>query len=160
MSGGPPRGPLPTTDVIIEITPAGRGDGSNQTTREPKIVLIRRKNPPHGWALPGGFLDAGERAADGARREAAEETGLDVQIDVLLGVYSDPKRDPRGMHTMSIVFVGHAEPGAVPRGGDDAAEAAVFALDELPDDLVFDHPLMIEDYRRWRSSGRLPPPDR
>ena len=84
------RGPVPTVDVIIEI-----GE---------EIVLIRRKHPPPGWAIPGGFVDAGERAENAAVREAQEETGLSVTLTALLGVYSDPGRDPR-RHTISIVYV-------------------------------------------------------
>src|SRR5438093_11910162 len=83
--------PLPTVDVVIEI-----GD---------RIVLVRQRNPPHGWALPGGFVDAGERVGDAARREAREETALGVELIDLLGVYSDPPRDARGP-TISTVFVG------------------------------------------------------
>jgi 8-oxo-dGTP diphosphatase len=138
------KNPKPTTDVVIEL-----GDG---------IVLVRRKNPPHGWALPGGFIDEGERVAEAARREAKEETGLEVELTELLGVYSDPKRDPRGICTVSTVFVGRAS--GRPRGGDDAAVARVFSLDELPPDIVFDHPLIISDYRRFRAGEGRPPLDR
>src|SRR4051812_836038 len=130
MSSGPPKTPHATTDVIIE-TPGG-------------IVLVRRRNPPPGWALPGGFVDYGESVPAAARREAKEETGLDVELLELLGVYSDPKRDPRGLSTISTVFIGRAD--GVPMGGDDAAEAKVFPLDALPRDIAFDHPLIIADY--------------
>ena len=139
-----PETPLATTDIIIEMGGGG-------------IVLVRRKHPPLGWALPGGFIDPGEQAAAAARREAKEETALDVTLEHLLGVYSDPKRDPRGLSTMSVVFVGHAAPGSAPRGGDDAAEARVFPLDALPPDVAFDHATMIADYRRWRATGEPPP---
>ena len=94
------------------------------------IVLVRRRNPPLGWALPGGFVDPGESVAQAARREAKEETGLDVELTELLGVYSDPKRDPRGLFTVSTVFIGRAD--GRPVGGDDAAEARVVSLDALP----------------------------
>src|SRR5204863_6513029 len=94
MSREPPKTPLATVDVIIE---AGGG-----------IVLVRRRNPPPGWALPGGFIDPGESAATAACREAREETGLDVELTELLGVYSDPKRDPRGRFTISTVLIGRA----------------------------------------------------
>src|SRR5215471_5517991 len=127
--------PRPTVDVVIETA-----DG---------IVLVRRKNPPHGWALPGGFVDGGESVATAARREAREETGLDVELTDLLGVYSDPGRDPRGIFTVSTVFIGRAT--GQPRGGDDAAEARVFLPEAPPTDVVFDHPIIIEDYRRYRA---------
>jgi 8-oxo-dGTP diphosphatase len=141
---GPPETPRLTVDAIIEM------DGG--------IVLVRRAHPPPGWALPGGFVDKGERVADAARREAKEETGLDVEITELLGVYSDPKRDPRGMSTVSVVFIGRAS--GRPVGGDDAAEARVFPLDSLPAEIPFDHPLIIEDYRRYRRGLGRPPVDR
>lgn len=144
MSREPPKTPLATVDVIIE---AGGG-----------IVLVRRRNPPPGWALPGGFIDPGESAATAACREAREETGLDVELTELLGVYSDPKRDPRGLFTISTVFIGRA--GGNPVGGDDAAEARVFALDGLPADVTFDHPTIISDYRRLRAGLGRPPVDR
>jgi ADP-ribose pyrophosphatase YjhB (NUDIX family) len=144
MADGPPKTPLATVDVIIEI------DGG--------IVLIRRRNPPPGWALPGGFVDRGESVAQAARREAKEETGLDVELRALLGVYSDPKRDPRGLSTISSVFVGRAS--GAPKGGDDAADARVFPLDALPPDIAFDHPTILADYRRFRDSGDRPPVDR
>jgi 8-oxo-dGTP diphosphatase len=144
MSKGPPETPLATVDIIVEL--AGG------------IVLVRRRNEPLGWALPGGFIDRGESAANAARREAKEETGLDVALTELLGVYSDPRRDPRGFFTISTVFIGRA--GGTPQGGDDAAEARVFPLDALPRDVVFDHPTMIEDYRRLKAGQGRPPVDR
>lgn len=144
MSKGPPETPLATVDIIIEL--AGG------------IVLVRRRNAPHGWALPGGFIDRGESASTAARREAKEETGLDVELTELLGVYSDPARDPRGFYTLSTVYIGRA--GGTPHGGDDAAEARVFPLDALPPDVVFDHPTIIADYRRLRAGLGRPPLDR
>ena len=137
------RNPTPTVDVIIE-------------TADGRVVLVRRKNPPHGWALPGGFVDYGETLAAAARREAREETGLDVEITEMFHCYSDPRRDPRG-HTVSTVFVGRAS--GDPTAGDDAAGVGTFALGELPE-LAFDHHLILSDYRAWRSSGRRPPPER
>lgn len=125
--------PIPTVDIIIE---AGGG-----------IVLIERRNPPFGWAIPGGFVDYGERAEDAAIREAKEETGLDVQITGLLGVYSDPGRDPR-MHTISTVFIAKAD--GRPTAGDDAKSAMIFGLDRLPGDLAFDHGKILEDYLKTR----------
>lgn len=132
-----PQTPLLAADVVIE--PAG--------AEVPSVVLIRRANPPLGWALPGGFVDVGETVEAAAAREAREETGLDVRQLALLGVYSDPGRDPRG-HTVSAVFVGRAE--GQPLGADDAAEAAVFPLDGLPP-LVFDHARILADYRAWKA---------
>jgi len=149
MSSGPPETPRLTVDAIIEMD---HGGGS------PGIVLVRRRYAPPGWALPGGFVDIGETVATAARREAREETGLDVELTDLLGVYSDPKRDPRGFHTVGVVFIARAS--GQPVGGDDAAEARVFALDALPADIPFDHPLIIEDYRRYRMGLGRPPVDR
>ncbi|MGB5622056.1 MAG: NUDIX hydrolase [Gammaproteobacteria bacterium] len=111
------------------------------------MVLIRRANPPLGWALPGGFVDVGETVEAAAVREAREETGLEIDQLKLLGVYSDPGRDPRG-HTVSAVFVGCAD--GYPIGADDAAEAGVFPLDALPP-LVFDHARILADYLAWRA---------
>ncbi len=128
------RNPAPTVDVIIEL-PARR------------IVLIRRKNPPFGWALPGGFVDYGESLETSAVREAREETGLAVDLVRQLHTYSDPDRDPRG-HTISTVFVARAD--GEPRAGDDAAEAHAVAVDRLPDEMAFDHRQIVEDYRTGR----------
>jgi len=144
MGHEPPKTPLVTVDVIIETTGG--------------IVLVRRRNPPAGWALPGGFVEPGESVAQGARREAREETGMDVELTELLGVYSDPARDPRGIFTASAVFIGNAS--GQPVGSDDAAEARIFPLGELPPDIAFDHPTIIADYRRYRSGGGRPPVDR
>jgi 8-oxo-dGTP diphosphatase len=127
-----PRNPVPTVDVVIHA--AGRG-----------IVLVERKNPPHGWALPGGFVDYGEICEAAAVREAKEETGLDVVLTALLGVYSDPARDPRG-HTLSVVYTAQALDAGRLAAGDDAAKAAFFALDALPA-LAFDHGRILEDFK-------------
>jgi 8-oxo-dGTP diphosphatase len=131
-------------DVIAELP-----DGA--------IVLVRRKHPPPGWALPGGFVEAGESAAAAARREFQEETGLDVELSELFHVYADPARDPRGP-TLGVVYLGRA--AGVPVGADDAAEARAFPLDALPAPLAFDHALILADYRRYKVEGRRPPPDR
>jgi ADP-ribose pyrophosphatase YjhB (NUDIX family) len=117
------------------------------------IVLVERAHEPLGWALPGGFVDYGETVETAARREALEETGLEVTLSDLLGVYSDPERDPR-QHTISTVFVGRAE--GRPRGGDDAAAARVFALGSLPSPLCFDHARIVSDYLRFRRTGEGP----
>ena len=126
------RNPVPTVDIIIEI--AG------------KIVLIERKNPPHGWALPGGFVDYGESYETAALREAKEETGLQVEDLEQFRTYSQPGRDPR-MHTASTVFIGTAH--ATPQAGDDAARAALFGENELPL-LAFDHADILEDYFKMK----------
>jgi 8-oxo-dGTP diphosphatase len=107
------------------------------------IVLIRRKNPPHGWALPGGFVDYGETLEEAAAREAKEETGLEVRLVRQFHSYSDPHRDPR-QHTISTVFVAEASGDA--SAGDDAAEVGVFSTQSLPEPLAFDHGRIIEDY--------------
>lgn len=120
--------PLPTVDIIIET-----GGG---------IVLVKRKNPPHGWALPGGFVDYGESLDDAAVREAFEETGLEIRLKRQMHTYSDPARDPRH-HTITTVYV--AEAYGPPKAGDDAAEAGVFSRDTLPE-LAFDHGKILEDY--------------
>jgi 8-oxo-dGTP diphosphatase len=133
------RNPLPTADVIIEV-----GD---------RIVLVRRKHPPAGWAIPGGFVEAGETVESAAVREALEETGLPVTLTALLGVYSDPARDPRH-HTVSTVYVGRAE--GSPSGGDDAAEARLFAEGGLPSPLAFDHAKILADYFRYKKTGKRP----
>lgn len=140
-----PETPALTVDAIIEV-------GSDR-----RIVLVERKWPPHGWALPGGFVDRGETLADAARREAREETGLDIEISELFHAYSDPSRDHR-LHTVSVVFLARAD--ALPRGGDDAARAELFATDALPSPVVFDHSRILEDYLQYRDHGRRPPPDR
>ena len=124
-----PRNPFPTVDIIIEMP-----DG---------IVLIKRKNPPHGWAIPGGFVDYGESLEQAAVREAKEETSLDVELTRQFHTYSDPKRDPR-FHTISTVFI--AKGGGAPKAADDASEIAVFRKDSLPSPLCFDHARILEDY--------------
>lgn len=132
------RNPFPTVDLVIEL-------------EEGRVVLIRRRNPPHGWALPGGFVDYGESVEDAARREAREETGLEVELVALLGVYSQPGRDPR-FHTQTTVFAARAQ--GSPQAGDDAGEAAAFPLEELPQPLCFDHARILEHYRLWRAGQR------
>jgi 8-oxo-dGTP diphosphatase len=124
------KSPQVTVDIIIEITGSG-------------IVLIERKNPPLGWALPGGFVDYGETLENAAVREAKEETSLDIVLKEQFHSYSDPDRDPR-FHTISTVFI--AEASGVPAGGDDASVARVFTRDSLPRPLVFDHNKILQDY--------------
>jgi len=116
------------------------------------VVLVKRRNPPYGWALPGGFVEVGERVEDAVRREALEETGLHIDRLWLLGVYSDPKRDDR-FHTVSVVFGCSAE--GTPEGADDAAEARAFPLDAFPEPIVFDHLEILKDWReRFESAGK------
>jgi len=116
-------------DVIIEC--------------EGGIVMIKRKNPPPGWALPGGFVDCGESLESAAVREAKEETGLDIELMRQCHTYSAPGRDPRH-HTITTVYIAKAE--GKPRGGDDAAEARVFPRDTLPEPIAFDHRQILDDY--------------
>ncbi|MCD6573183.1 MAG: NUDIX hydrolase [Thermoplasmata archaeon] len=108
-----------------------------------KILLVKRKNEPFKgkWALPGGFVEYGETVEKAVLREVKEETGMDAKIKKLVGVYSDPARDPRG-HTISIVFLLEGEGDAI--AGDDAIEAKFFDLNELPP-LAFDHEKIIKD---------------
>jgi 8-oxo-dGTP diphosphatase len=133
-----PVTPLLAADVIIELRDRpGR-----------PIVLIKRKNPPFGWAIPGGFVDVGESVESAAAREAEEETGLEVECLQLLGIYSDPGRDPRG-HTASAVYV--AEASGEPVAGDDAGEVGIFEPGHAPP-VVFDHDRIVSDYLKWRNS--------
>jgi ADP-ribose pyrophosphatase YjhB (NUDIX family) len=122
--------PIPTVDVIAEIY--GHG-----------IVLILRRNPPRGWALPGGFVDYGESLEAAALREFREETGLTATLIRQFHVYSQPNRDPR-QHTITTVFVARAT--GVLRASDDALEAGIFSRDRLPQPLAFDHADILEDY--------------
>ena len=138
------RNPTPTVDIIIEL----EGD---------RIVLIRRRNPPLGWALPGGFVDEGECVERAAVREAAEETGLEVTLEDLLYVYSAPSRDPR-KHTLSTVFIARAQ--GAPEAADDALDARAFGLDALPtaDQMCFDHAEILSDYKDFKRHDRRPSP--
>ncbi len=136
------KNPTPTTDVIIY----------DPRHRERGIVLIERVNEPLGFALPGGFVDEGESVEHAAVREMREETGLTVELEGLLGVYSHPKRDPRS-HTLSVVYVGKALNADDIHAGDDAKHAAFYALHELPT-LVFDHGQILEDYKLFFAKKR------
>ncbi|GBF36610.1 8-oxo-dGTP diphosphatase [Methanofervidicoccus abyssi] len=116
-----------------------------------KILLVKRKNPPFKdfWAFPGGFVNYGERTEEAVVREVFEESGIKTKVKDLLGVYSDPNRDPRG-HTVSVVYVLEYIGGS-PKGLDDAKEAKFFNIDEIEDmDLAFDHKTIFRDYLKFR----------
>ena len=132
------RNPFPTVDIIIEID-----DG---------IILIERRNPPLGWALPGGFVDYGESLEDAAVREAKEETSLNITGLRLVGCYSDPLRDSR-MHTITTVFAAKAD--GAPQAADDALNLKIFRMNELPGQLCFDHKKILSDYLRKKQGGLL-----
>ncbi len=134
------RHPFPTVDIIIE-TPGG-------------VVLIERRNPPYGWALPGGFVDYGESLEEAARREAYEETGLEIELLCQFYTYSQPGRDPR-FHTITTVYVARAS--GEPRGGDDARKAQIFPWDQIPwNELAFDHGKILKDYLEVRRDVERP----
>jgi ADP-ribose pyrophosphatase YjhB (NUDIX family) len=124
-----PKTPLVTVDAIIEI--------------DEGIILIKRKNPPYGWAIPGGFVDYGETLEDAVQREAKEETGLDIELVRQFHTYSDPKRDRRH-HTVSTIFISKAK--GTPEAADDAQEIGIFSKDTLPEEMAFDHRKILEDY--------------
>jgi 8-oxo-dGTP diphosphatase len=138
-----PVTPQLTVDIIIEMIDRA----------ERPIVLIERRYPPPGWALPGGFVDVGETLEQAARREAKEETGLDVTLTALLGCYSDPARDARG-HTASAVYIATAS--GVPQALDDARAIALHDPTSPPV-LAFDHALILDDYLRYRATGQCAP---
>jgi ADP-ribose pyrophosphatase YjhB (NUDIX family) len=123
------RNPIPTVDIIIEFSHG--------------IILIARKHPPSGWALPGGFIEYGESAEHAAMREAFEETGLEITDMRQFHVYSAPDRDPRH-YTLTVVFVARAQ--GKPRAGDDAAHIDIFTENTLPLDIAFDHRQILEDF--------------
>lgn len=124
------RNPVPTVDIIIELEEKG-------------IVLIKRKNPPFGWAIPGGFLDYGESMEEAAVREAKEEVSLDVELIEQLHTYSDPLRDKR-QHTITTVYI--AKAAGEPAADDDALDVGIFNEANLPEPLVFDHEKILKDY--------------
>ena len=124
------QNPIPTVDIIIEIESRG-------------FVLIKRKNPPYGWAIPGGFVDYGESLEEAAIREAKEETNLDVTLARQFHTYSDPKRDSRH-HSISTVFI--AKTKGKPQAKDDALEIGIFTESNLPDEIAFDHRSILSDY--------------
>ena len=124
-----PRNPFPTVDIIIEY----RGG----------IILVKRRNPPYGWAIPGGFVDCGESLEEAAAREAKEETGLTAELVRQFHAYSEPDRDAR-FHTVSVVFIAKGK-GEL-HAADDAVDARVFTKDNLPGEIAFDHRAILEDY--------------
>ncbi len=138
-----PQTPTLAADAIIELV----------DRPEKPIVLIERKNPPPGWAIPGGFVEIGESVPAAAVREALEETCMEVSLKCLLGCYSDPARDPRG-HTVSMIYVAqaHGEPVAA----DDAARVGIFNPEDIDVPLAFDHEQILRDYLEYRNTGMVP----
>jgi ADP-ribose pyrophosphatase YjhB (NUDIX family) len=132
------RNPFPTVDIIIEAKEPGGREG---------VVLIKRKNPPYGWALPGGFVDYGESLEEAAVREAQEETSLKVALQFQLHTYSAPDRDPR-RHTISTVYVAKAR--GIPAARDDATDIGIFTEKEIDFPLAFDHLRILRDYFRQK----------
>jgi ADP-ribose pyrophosphatase YjhB (NUDIX family) len=128
------QNPIPTVDIIIEIESKG-------------IVLIKRRNPPYGWAIPGGFVDYGESLEEAAVREAKEETNLDVKLVRQFHTYSDPERDPRH-HSISTAYIAKAK--GIPKAKDDALEIGIFNNSNLPDEIAFDHRSILRDYFKSR----------
>ena len=135
------RNPVPAVDIIIEYLDQG-------------LVLIERKKPPYGWALPGGFVEYGESLEEAAVREAREETGLEVRLLGQFHTYSDPDRDPR-QHVITTVYV--ARGAGTPQAADDVGALDVFYPENLPEKLAFDHSLILRDYlkvrRKWLDHG-------
>jgi len=138
------RNPMLTVDTIIQ--------------KNSQILLVRRKKDPFkGFlSIPGGFVNEGERVEDAAKREAKEETSLDLELVDILGVYSEPNRDPRG-HIISTVFIGEISPNnkVEALAQDDAAEIKWINLEELDNiSFAFDHQKIVSDYKKWKRSGR------
>ena len=139
-----PETPAIAADIIIELI----------DYPDRPIVLIERAFPPYGWAIPGGFVDVGERIEHAAVREAKEEVSLDVRLIALLDIYSDPNRDHRG-HTVTACYVAVAQ--GDPLAADDAKNCQIFSLNALPDLLAFDHAQVLADYKVFRETGQVTP---
>jgi 8-oxo-dGTP diphosphatase len=133
------QNPIPTVDIVIRCSGG--------------VVLVERRHPPLGWALPGGFVESGESLESAALREAREETGLNIRLLEQFFTYSDPRRDPR-RHTITTVYLALA--GGTPVGGDDAAQARVWPWGGLPEVLCFDHGRILRDVSNYLRSGRRP----
>jgi ADP-ribose pyrophosphatase YjhB (NUDIX family) len=133
------KNPLPTVDIIIAIPNRG-------------IVLIERKNPPYGWAIPGGFVEYNESLETAAKREAQEETSLKIDLIRQFHTYSEPGRDPR-FHTISTVYLAFAH--GIPKAADDAKSIGIFSEDDLPYPLVFDHEIILRDYFQMQKTKRI-----
>ncbi|HCH65209.1 MAG: NUDIX hydrolase [Deltaproteobacteria bacterium] len=150
------KNPTPTVDVVVV-----------RRTRSVEVLLIERLNAPHGWALPGGFVDEGERVENAAVREVEEETGLSPRLTSLLYVYSDPARDPR-KHTMSVVFTGEVDATSRAEAADDARAVRWVKLEHLASTLsqkvptldgqtfAFDHAEILRDWVRFERSAVRP----
>lgn len=139
-----PITPLLAADALIELLDyPGR-----------PFVLIERVYPPYGWAVPGGFVDVGETLEHAAIREAKEETSLDVELTCLLGIYSNPQRDPRN-HTVTAVYIAQAH--GTPIAADDAKNYGLFSFDNLPEQLAFDHAQVLNDYKQFKETGQVTP---
>ncbi len=128
------KNPYPTVDIIISLS-----DNPDPTN----VILIERKNPPFGWAIPGGFVDYGESVETTAVREAKEEVSLDIELSELLGVFSAPERDPRFL-TVTTVFTATAE--GKPFAADDAKSVKVFTRNSIPEKMAFDHRKILDNY--------------
>jgi len=133
--------PRLTVDIIIEMKD------------NPGIVLIKRRNPPPGWAIPGGFVDYGETLEHAAEREALEETSLKVNLIEQFHTYSDPRRDPRH-HTVTTVFIAKAQ--GAPKAADDAMHIGIFDEKTLPEPIAFDHKDILKEFFVYKKTGKKP----